>query len=103
MFEISDKAGEMIKESFKDKEEVPSIRVVYNEGGWSGPSLGLVLDESGDDDTVIKEKDITFMVNKDLLERVKPIKIDFVDTPMGSGFHIVSGLKGDKDCGSCSC
>jgi hypothetical protein len=33
MFEISEKAGEMIKESFKDKEEVPPIRVVYNEGG----------------------------------------------------------------------
>jgi hypothetical protein len=33
MFEISEKAGEMIKESFKDKDEVPSIRVVYNEGG----------------------------------------------------------------------
>jgi hypothetical protein len=35
MFEISEKAGEMIKENFKDKdkEEVPSIRVVYNEGG----------------------------------------------------------------------
>jgi iron-sulfur cluster assembly protein len=65
--------------------------------------LGLVLDESGDDDTVITEKEITFMVNKDLLERVKPIKIDFVDTPMGSGFHISSGLKKDKDCGSCSC
>ena len=104
MFEVSEKAYEMIKESFKDKEPpIPSIRVVYNEGGWSGPSLGLVLDESGDDDTVITEKDITFMVNKDLLERVKPIKIEFVDTPMGSGFHISSGLKRDKDCGSCSC
>jgi hypothetical protein len=33
MFEISEKAGEMIKENFKDKEVVPSIRVVYNEGG----------------------------------------------------------------------
>ncbi len=33
MFEISEKAGEMIKENFKDKEAVPSIRVVYNEGG----------------------------------------------------------------------
>jgi hypothetical protein len=33
MFEISEKAGEMIKEAFKDKEEVPAIRVVYNEGG----------------------------------------------------------------------
>jgi len=33
MFEISQKAGEMIKEAFKEKEAVPAIRVVYNEGG----------------------------------------------------------------------
>jgi len=46
------------------------------------------------------------MVNKDLLERVKPIKLDFVDSPMGSGFNIssnLSNLKGEKSCGSCSC
>lgn len=43
------------------------------------------------------------MVNKDLLEKVRPIKIDYVDTPMGSGFHISSSLKAEKSCGSCSC
>jgi iron-sulfur cluster assembly protein len=65
--------------------------------------LGLVLDESGDDDTIFTEQGMTFMVNKDLLERVKPIKIDFVENPMGSGFQISSRLKEDKSCGSCSC
>ena len=33
MFEISVKAGEMIKDAFKEKEQIPSIRIVYNEGG----------------------------------------------------------------------
>ena len=33
MFEISEKAGEMIKDAFKEKEEIPSIRIVNNEGG----------------------------------------------------------------------
>ena len=103
MFEITEKAGEMVKEALKDKDPIPSIRVIYNEEGWSGPSLGLVLDESGNDDTIFTEQGITFMVNKDLLERAKPIKIDFVDTPMGSGFHISSSLQGEKSCGSCSC
>jgi Fe-S cluster assembly iron-binding protein IscA len=93
----------MVKEALKDKTPIPSIRVVYNEGGWSGPSLGLALDESENDDAIFTEKGITFVVNKDLYERVKPIKIDFVNTPMGSGFHITSGLQADKSCGSCSC
>jgi len=103
MFEITEKAVEMVKEALKDKDSIPSIRVIYNEDGWSGPSLGLVLDESGNDDTIFTEQGITFMVNKYLLERVKPIKIDFVDTPVGSGFHISSSLPEDKSCGSCSC
>jgi hypothetical protein len=33
MFEVTEKAGEMIKDSLKEKEPIPSIRVVYNEGG----------------------------------------------------------------------
>jgi len=33
MFEVTTKAGEMIKDAFKEKEQVPSIRIVYNEGG----------------------------------------------------------------------
>jgi hypothetical protein len=33
MFEVSEKATEMIKESFIDQEKIPSIRVAFNEGG----------------------------------------------------------------------
>ena len=33
MFEVSEKASAMIKESLKDREEVPAIRVLLNEGG----------------------------------------------------------------------
>ncbi len=33
MFEITEKAGEMIKEALKDKVPFPSIRVAFNEGG----------------------------------------------------------------------
>jgi hypothetical protein len=33
MFEITEKAGEMIKDALKDKTPFPSIRVVFNEGG----------------------------------------------------------------------
>ena len=33
MFEVSEKASEMIKESLKEQEKIPAIRVVLNEGG----------------------------------------------------------------------
>jgi len=31
MFEVTEKAGEMIKEALKDKDPIPSVRVVYSE------------------------------------------------------------------------
>jgi Fe-S cluster assembly iron-binding protein IscA len=33
MFDVSEKATEMIKEAMRDQEKIPSIRVVFNEGG----------------------------------------------------------------------
>lgn len=49
------------------------------------------------------QEGITYIIGKDLFEQVKPIKVDFVDTPRGNGFSISSNLKPAKDCGSCSC
>ncbi len=33
MFDVTQKATEMIKEALKDQEKITPIRVVYNEGG----------------------------------------------------------------------
>jgi Fe-S cluster assembly iron-binding protein IscA len=33
MFEITEKATEMIKEAFRGHEKIPSIRVSYDQGG----------------------------------------------------------------------
>jgi len=101
MFEVTEMATKMIKEAFKDKPAVPSIRIQFMEGGCCGPSLGMALDEARDDDAVFTESGVTYLVNKGLYDQVKPIKVDFVDTPMGSGFHVSSSQ--ENSCGSCSC
>lgn len=33
MFDVTQKAAEMIKESLKDQEKISPVRVVHNEGG----------------------------------------------------------------------
>jgi hypothetical protein len=33
MFQVSEKAGEMIKEHFMDREKIPSIRIMLSQGG----------------------------------------------------------------------
>ena len=100
MVEVTASATEQISEYFKGKDTQP-VRVFLNEGGWGGPSLGLVLDEPKDDDSVFDVEGFQYIINKDLMEKAQPIKIDFLQM----GFKIDSGLDigPDTGCGSCSC
>ncbi len=105
MFEVTEKASEMIKDFLKDKDVIPAIRVMLSQGGWSGPSLGLTLDESRDDDEIFDDRELTFVVEKEFYEQIKPIKVDYVESVMGAGFNISSNMtKPESSCGSsCSC
>jgi iron-sulfur cluster assembly protein len=105
MLEVTEKANEMIKKFFEDKEEANPIRIFLSQGGWSGPSLGMALDEPKDDDEIVKDNGFTYLINKELFEQAKPINVDFVDSGMGQGFSISSKLQmGDGGCSSsCAC
>ena len=63
--------------------------------------MGMALDEPKDDDQVFEESGVTYVINKDLLEQVKPVNVDFVESPRGSGYRITANIA--KSCGSCSC
>ncbi|HPL64249.1 MAG: hypothetical protein PHG91_08330 [Syntrophales bacterium] len=58
----------------------------------------MALDESQEDDQIFTDQGITFAVEKELLERTKPIRIDFVEAEGRSGFTIQSSLPA---CGTC--
>ena len=105
MFQVTEKANEMISKFFEGKDEVNPIRIFLSQGGWSGPSLGMALDEPKDDDEVVKNNGFTFLINKDLYEQAKPINVDFIDSGWGQGFSISSNLQlGGGGCGSsCAC
>jgi Fe-S cluster assembly iron-binding protein IscA len=62
----------------------------------------MALDEPKGDDEVVKEDWVTYLINKQLFEQVKPLTVDFVDSAHGSGFDPPSLAKGGS-CGSCSC
>lgn len=64
----------------------------------------MALDEPSDNDEVIKDNGVTYLIDKNLLEQAKPINVDFVTGAMGSGFSISSNLpKGDSCSGCTSC
>ena len=104
MFEVTEKASEMIKDFLKDREEIPSIRIMLSQGGWSGPSLGMALDELRDEDETFNDRGIIYIIQKELFEQIKPVKVDYVNSEMGSGFSISSEAQMGGSCGgSCSC
>jgi iron-sulfur cluster assembly protein len=66
----------------------------------------MALDEPGKDDQIFDEKGTKFLIDKDIFEQAKPINVDFVDTPQGSGFRLTSSLSAaaggcGSSCSSC--
>lgn len=58
----------------------------------------MALDEPKEDDHTIKDRGITYVIEKDLLEKAKPIRIDFSESDEGAGFKLTSSI---PSCGSC--
>ncbi len=64
----------------------------------------MALDESKENDQIFNDKGLTYVVEKSLYDDAKPIKIDYVTSPMGEGFNIASSMKMGASCSSsCSC
>lgn len=61
----------------------------------------MALDEPEENDEKIEKDGLSYVINRQLLEEIKPVKVDFLETDNGSGFYISSSMSG---CGSgCSC
>lgn len=66
--------------------------------------MGMALDELRDEDHSFDDKGLSYVIEKNLFDQVKPIKVDYVTTPMGEGFNISSNMAMGGGCGdSCSC
>ena len=98
MLEVTEAATKQIADYFKDKEVQP-VRIFLNQGGWGGPSLAMALDEQRDNDEVYDIDGFQYVVEKEFMEKAKPIKVDFL--PMG--FKVTSSIELPQDsaCGSC--
>jgi len=62
----------------------------------------MTLDESKDDDQIFEESGITYVIEKELYERAKPLKLDYVSNEYGQGFKLESALSQAECGGSCS-
>jgi Fe-S cluster assembly iron-binding protein IscA len=69
--------------------------------------LALALDEPKENDDKFETSGVTYLIEKDLLERIGGVKVDFVKEGWRSGFVVSSDKPvstGPSACGSsCSC
>jgi iron-sulfur cluster assembly protein len=98
MIEVTTAATEQLIEYFKGKTRSP-IRIFLNQCGCAGPGLALALDEPKDEDENYVVEGFTFLVEKSLMEKAKPIKLDFFP----NGFKIDCGMDFGpaSSCSSC--
>lgn len=54
----------------------------------------MALDEPNEDNV----KGVTFTIEKGLYDEAKPIGVDFVESPTGSGFQLKSNLPSSGCC-----
>jgi iron-sulfur cluster assembly protein len=103
-FTVADAAVEKLQEYLAQNNLDSPLRVALMQGGCSGPSLGLALDERKDNDEVFQKKDLTFLIEKGLLDLCGSISLDYIDDGSRSGFSISSANPvGGGGCGgSCS-
>ena len=58
----------------------------------------MALDEPKDSDEVYEIEGFKYIVDKDFMEKAKPVKIDFTSY----GFKLSSNIEFDSSCSSCS-
>lgn len=83
MLEVTPRASQLMREHFKDKKKSP-IRLFVKLGGCGIRSFGVALERPKDGDHVFEIEGFQYIVDKVLLERVQPIKVD----SDGFGFRI---------------
>lgn len=111
MLEITTEANQKLNEYMKANNISSSLRVALMQGGCSGTSLGLALDEEKPTDELFARQNLTFLVEKDLLQQCGSITVDYTEAGNRSGLTITStkplpdtgGGCNSGSCGSGGC
>ena len=103
MLSVTDTASSELKKAIESSSKKGSLIIFFQGMGWSGPALGMALDEPTNEMEKLESNGIEAYIEKrlkDFLIQYGSINIDFVNHPTGSGFTIKAG-DGNPDCGSC--
>jgi len=90
MFEISEKAKEMVRNFFTETGVQKPIRVVFITSECDQPALGMALSDFQEGDKVFDYGNgVAFVADQQLYDMVAPIKVDLAETLIGETmFHV---------------
>ena len=87
MIQVTDAAGERLNNYLAENTIDSPVRV-YLAGGCSGSALSLALDQEGDNDEGFDVAGVKFLVDKNLLDQVGGVTIDYITQNEQSGFIV---------------
>ena len=96
---ITEKAADKVREFMKqEKKEQHGLRILVSPGGCAGFQYGLEFDDKKDGDTIIEDKGIKILVDKESAQFLTGTEIDFIEGLHGTGFK-VNNPNAQKTCG----
>lgn len=97
MIEITPRAISLLNDFFKNKKINP-VRLYVKAGGCGIRTFGISMEKPKKNDVMTSVNGFTFIIDKELLEKVKPIKIDADSI----SFRISgNGIEPNSGCGAC--
>ena len=91
LINLTEAAAEKLTAVMKEKGlvETHALRVFVSGGGCSGLQYGMTFDASPRQiDTVFEQHGLRVIIDPQSLQHMSGAEIDYVDSPMGGGFHI---------------
>lgn len=107
MLTVTDLAVTKLKEYMAANNIDSTLRISLMNGGCSGMSLGLSIDDKKDTDLDYHKDGIEFIMEPALVEQCGAVNLDYMDSATSAGFALTSekpiGGGGCSSCGSGSC
>jgi iron-sulfur cluster assembly accessory protein len=102
---VTERAAQELKAAIAAQTETyEGIRLGVSGGGCCGPGYLLALAEKADaDDVIVESQGIKIFIERDQTASVQGAKLDFVETPAGSGFHVDNPNVVKEEHGGCAC
>ena len=103
---LTKKAAEKVLDISKQEKKADfGLKLYVFPGGCAGVQYGMDFEEKADKtDKVIEQHGVKLFIDKDSMEFLKGVKIDFVESLQGSGFKIDNpNVTKSCNCGSSVC